>query len=89
MAAEGQSDKMASDLEMHMKQRCFIEFFQAGKMTPTDIQQHLLNMYGNQTVSTERWCISAVVTVMWKTSGVLDVCADIYKCGIQALVHWW
>jgi len=26
MAAEGQSDKMASDMEAHMKQRCVIEF---------------------------------------------------------------
>ena len=50
MAAEGQFDKMASDVEMHMKQRGGIEFFHVGKMVPTDIHQHLLNIYGDQTV---------------------------------------
>ena len=50
MAAEGQFDKMASDVEMHMKQRGGSEFFHVGKMAPTDIHQHLLNIYGGQTV---------------------------------------
>jgi len=31
MAAEGQSDKMASDVEMHMKQRCVTEFLHLEK----------------------------------------------------------
>ena len=31
MAAEGQSDKMASDMEMQMKQRCGVEFLRAEK----------------------------------------------------------
>ncbi|MEQ5154436.1 hypothetical protein ABN254_21715, partial [Providencia rettgeri] len=31
MAAEGQSDKMASDMEVHMKQRCVTNFLHAGK----------------------------------------------------------
>ena len=31
MAAEGQSDKMASDMEVRMKQRCVIEFLHAEK----------------------------------------------------------
>ena len=56
MAAEGQSDQMISDMEVHMKQRCKIEFPHADKMAPTDIYQHLLNVYGDQTldVSTVR-----------------------------------
>ena len=56
MTAEGQSDKMASDTEMHMKQRCVIEFLHAEKIAPNDIQC-LLNVYGAQTVdvSTVRW----------------------------------
>ena len=37
MAAEGQSDEMASDMEVHMKERCVIEFFHAEKMAPIDI----------------------------------------------------
>ena len=31
VAAEGQSDTMASDVEIHKKQRCFIEFLHAEK----------------------------------------------------------
>ncbi len=49
MTAEGQFDKMASDMEMYM-QRCVTEFCQAEKMAPTDIHQHLLNVSGDQTV---------------------------------------
>jgi len=48
MAAEGQSDKRVSDMEMHMKQRCVIEFLPEEKMAPTDIHWHLLNIYGDQ-----------------------------------------
>ena len=50
MAAEGQSDRMVSDMEVHMKQRCGTEFLHVEKMAPTDIHQHLLNVYGDQTV---------------------------------------
>ena len=47
MAAEEQSDKMASDMEVHMKQRCVIEFLHAEKMAPTDVHWGLLNIYGD------------------------------------------
>ena len=49
-AAERQSGRMASDMEAHMKQRCVTEFLHVEKMAPTDIHQHLLNIYGDQTV---------------------------------------
>ena len=45
MAADGQSDKMASHLEVHMKQRHVIEFLHAEKIAPTDIHGCLLNVY--------------------------------------------
>jgi len=51
MAAEGQSDKMASDMEAWMEQRCVTEFLHAEKMAPIDIHGHLLNIYGDQTVA--------------------------------------
>ena len=38
MAAEGQSDTMASDMEVQTEQRCETEFVHAEKMVPTDIQ---------------------------------------------------
>ena len=43
MAAEQQPDKMASDTEVHMKQKCVTEFLHVEKMAPTHIHQHLLN----------------------------------------------
>jgi len=50
MTAEGQSDKMASDMEVRMKQRCVTEFLHAEKIAPNDIHRCLLNIYGDQTV---------------------------------------
>ena len=50
MAAEGQSDKMMSDIEVHMKQKCVTEFFSEEKITHTEVYWCLLNVYGNQTV---------------------------------------
>ena len=59
MAAERQSDKMASDMEVQMEQRCVIEYLHAQKMAPTDNHQCLLNIYGDQPVdlSTVRWWV--------------------------------
>jgi len=37
MAAEGQPDRMVSDMEVHMKQKCITEFLHAEKTAPTDI----------------------------------------------------
>ena len=50
MAAEGQSNRMASNMEVQMKQRCVLEFFHAEKMAPIDIYWCLQNIYGDQTV---------------------------------------
>jgi len=38
-AAEEQPDSMASDMDVHMKQRCGTEILHAEKMAPTDIHQ--------------------------------------------------
>jgi len=37
MAPEGQSDRMASDMEVHMMQMCVTEFFHEGNTAPTGI----------------------------------------------------
>jgi hypothetical protein len=58
MTADGQSDKMASDMEVCIKQRCVIEFLHAEKIAPNDIHRCLLNVYGDQTVdvsTVRRW----------------------------------
>ena len=61
MVAEGQSDKITSDVEVLMKQRCVTEFFHAEKIAPTGIHQCLLNVDGDQTA---RRCVSVVVTAV-------------------------
>ena len=48
MTAEGQSDRMVSDMEVSMKQRCRTEFLYVEKMALDDIHWHLLNVYGDQ-----------------------------------------
>ena len=57
MAAEGQSDKMAPDMEVHMKQRSGTEFLHMEKMALSDIHQCLLSIYVDQSVdvSTVKW----------------------------------
>ena len=60
MTAEGQSDKMVSDMKVRMKQRCVTEFLHAEKIAPNDIHRHLMNVYGDQTVdvSIVRWWVA-------------------------------
>ena len=60
MAAEGQSDKMESDMGVHMKQRHGTEFLHELKITSIDINQCLLNVYGAQTLDVST--VSAVTT---------------------------
>ena len=60
MAAEGQSDKMASGMEMNTKWRCVTGFLNVEIVTTTDIHQCLLNLYEDQIVdvnSLKRWVV--------------------------------
>jgi len=60
MAEEMQSDRMVSDMGMHMKQWCVFEFFHAEEIASIDIYQCLLNVYGDQTVdvsTVRQWVI--------------------------------
>jgi len=67
MAAEEQSDRMVSDMEVQMEQRCVIELLHAEKMAPDDTHQCSLNVHGDQTVDVSSmrggWCISAEATM--------------------------
>jgi len=75
MAAEEQTSKVESDMEVCMKQRCVTEFLYAEKkkIAHTDIHQFLLNVYGDQTVdeSTVKWWVLHV------SSGDSDVSAAV------------
>lgn len=58
-------------------------------MAPPDIHQHLLNVHGDQTaadVSTVRWWVVCFSSGNSKTA---PYDADIYKQGMEALVHCW
>jgi len=60
MVAEGQSDRMVSDMEVKMKQRCGTEFLHAEKMVRTGIHWCLLNIYGDQIVdvsTVRQWAV--------------------------------
>ena len=50
MVAEGQTDKMAPDMEVQMKQRRGNEFSVWKKMASIDIHGHLVNNNGDQIV---------------------------------------
>ena len=67
MTAEGQSDRMVSDMELYIKPRGETEFLCAEKMALIDIHCLLWNAYGN---SGCEHCeaaggVSAVVTATW------------------------
>ena len=72
MASEQQADRMASNMEVHLKLRCVTEFLHEEKIAPFDIHQCLLNICEDQTVdmSTVRseWFVSVVAMAVWKTS---------------------
>ena len=57
MAAEGQSDKKASDVEVCMMQRYVTEFLHELKMVPTDETVDVGTVSG-------RWCVSAMATAL-------------------------
>ena len=91
MAAEGQSDRMESDREVHVKQRCGIEFPHMEKMLPTELHQCLLNVYGDQTedVSTVKDglhgqdfpsnYVTVAAVIYWVTSTGVDFCKYIVQ----------
>ena len=56
MATQGQCDKMASDVQVPLRQRCVTEFLHMEKIAPTDIHGHLLSIDGDKSmdVSTVR-----------------------------------
>ena len=54
---------MVSDTGVWMKQRCVAEFLHVEIMAPTDIHQHLLNIYGDQTVdvsTVRQWVVYGI-----------------------------
>ena len=86
--SRGQSDKMASDMEVHMKQRCVIEFLHVEKLHPLNFcllfvctHHCLLKVYGDQTVD--------VRTVKVGLPGQHFLSSDShYSCETVGYLHW-
>jgi len=61
MAADGQSGRVVTDMEVHMKQRCVTEFLYTKHLSHIDIHWHSVNIYGDQTVDDNtvrrRWAL--------------------------------
>jgi hypothetical protein len=55
---------MEGDIDVHLKQRCVIEFLSGEHIAPTELHQLLKNFYGEQTV--------AISTVRRRVSRVSD-----------------
>ena len=102
MAAERQSDTMASDMEVQIKQSCVIESLHAEKMTPVDIHWHLLNVYGDQTVdvsTVRQWvaCFNSGYSDMkdkpcsrWPCTGVTpwnEVSQSAHPCEMEEFIE--
>ena len=91
MAAERHSDRMASDMEVCMKQRCAIEFLHVGKYCThwhSLMLTECLWRPSSECEYSEVMC--GVFQQWWQHQWVTFAGAVFYACGIQALVHrWW
>ena len=87
MAAKGQSDRMAFNMEVWIEQLCVTEFFHPGKMARTDIHWCLLNVDRDQTVdvsTVRRWVVRFSNASSW-WQWITSAGANCYEHGMQAL----
>ena len=87
-AAEGQSDRMASDMEVHMKQKCVTEFLHMEKMAYLST---LAKCLWRPNCGCERSeAVGGAFQQWWQQDWDTSTGAGCYECGMQALVHcWW
>jgi hypothetical protein len=79
IAAEEQSSKMVSDMEVGKTQRFVIEFLHVERLAPIDIHRRLMNIYGDTTVGVNtlrRWVVRFIGsnTVMRDRLHSLQLC---------------
>ena len=90
IAAVGQSDNVASDMGVRMKQRCVTEFLRVGKNSPH--WQSLMFaecLWRPNDGSEHSEAASGAFQQWWQRQLVTSSGANVYKCGMQALVHHW
>ena len=83
MAAEEQSDSNATNMEVHTKQRCGIEFLHVERMAPIDIHLCLLECLWRANSGCDHSKAVSGTFQQWVTSAG----ANFYVCSMQALVH--
>ena len=79
MAAEGQSDKVVSDIEVQLKHRCVIEFLCVENMAPTDIHWHLLKTFAIQSQWSSSTTLELKLTFSASTSQYLRLLTWLWK----------
>ena len=86
MAAEGNNDRMVSDMEVCMKQMGVIQFLPVEKkMVPAGIHWWLLNVDGDQSVDVAQWGVGGAFQQWWQWQWVTSAGADFYKHSTQLL----
>ena len=88
MAAEGQSDRVALDIGVYLKQRGGIESLHVEKMAPSDIHWCLLNAYGEQAVNVS--AVKVGLCVQHFPNNTIITAVDyglplLMQCGVQLL----
>ena len=89
MAAEGQSDRIVSDMEVCIEQSCVMEFLYEEKVAFTDIHWCLLSIYRDQTVDGStvkaglhgQHSLSNDTIIAAVKQWVTSTGADFYECG--------
>ena len=97
MAAEGQSDKKAFDMDVYMEPKCGTEFLHVEKVAPIAIHWHLLNTNGDPIVDVSTMRLWVVHFSSGSISSGSSPLVQIFKTGSRRLLFiigkmqssWW
>ena len=90
MAVVEQSDKLISEIEVHLKQRRGIEFLLVKKNCTHWHSSKLTECFWRPNIECEHHeVMTAVFQQWWQRQWVMSTGADFYEHGMQTLVHCW
>jgi len=78
---------MASEMEVHMKQMCVTDFLCEEKMATSDIHQQLLITWRLNSGCEHTEEVAGAFQQGQQGQWITSTGADLYECGMQALVH--
>ena len=87
MAAEGQSDRMVSDMEVRMKQRCVIEFLRRKNGTHSHLLMLAECLWKPNSGCEHSEAVGDVFQQRQQRRWVTFDGVVFYECGMQACVH--